>query len=334
MPNLGYAYRSPDFDKKKYMLRCFFREGTWIRLQEGIEASRNASIEEVIWVDLYQPDHEERAFVEEKFGIELFTRQEAQEIESSSKYSEDEREINANLNYIYQKEEGYALDPVSFILREDRLFTQRAIPLKSFDEIQRIMRHSRRTRQNGFNIFLALFESRVDIEADFLEDLSRQIYAAGKGLALERKGDENILLDIYNFQEVTILFRESTSELKRLFSSILRSEYFPKEEYEKLRVMIKDVDSLLSHTSFLFERLEYLQNTFLGLIDMEQNKIIKIFTVMTVVFMPPTLIASLYGMNFRFMPETDWPYGYPFALGLMVMSSLITLLFFRLKKWL
>jgi magnesium transporter len=98
--------------------------------------------------------------------------------------------------------------------------------------------------------------------------------------------------------------------------------------------MIQDVDSLVSHTSFLFERLEYLQNTFLGLIDMEQNKIIKIFTVMTVVFMPPTLIASLYGMNFQFMPETQWEYGYPMALGLMVLSSLMTLFFFRWKKWL
>lgn len=316
------------------MLRCFYREGTWVRLSEGVEAGREAAVEDVIWIDLFNPDLEERALVEEKFGIELFTRQEAQEIESSSKYFEDEQEINANLNYLYHKEDTYALDPVSFILREDRLFTQRAIPLKSFDDIQRVLRHSRRSHLSGFNVFLALFESRVDIEADFLEDLSRRIYAAGKGLALNREVGENTLLDIYNFQEVTILFRESTSELKRLFSSILRSEYFPREEYEKLRVMIQDADSLLSHTAFLFERLEYLQNTFLGLIDMEQNKIIKIFTVMTVVFMPPTLIASLYGMNFRFMPETQWAYGYPMALGLMVLSSLMTLFFFRLKKWL
>ena len=316
------------------MLRCFYREGTWIRVAEGIEAGREIAAEEVVWIDLYTPDLEERVFVEEQFGVELFTRQEAQEIESSSKYSEDEQEINANLNYIYKKEDSYALDPVSFILRNGRLFTQRMISLRSFDEIQRLIRHSRRGHLNGYSIFLALFEARVDIEADFLEELSRQIYGAGKGLALERRVGENILLEIYNFQEVTILFRESTSELKRLFSSILRSEHFPKEEYEKLRVMIKDADSLVSHTSFLFERLEYLQNTFLGLIDMEQNKIIKIFTVMTVVFMPPTLIASLYGMNFHFMPETKWAYGYPFALGLMVLSSLMTLFFFRWKKWL
>jgi magnesium transporter len=143
-----------------------------------------------------------------------------------------------------------------------------------------------------------------------------------------------MLLKIYHFQELTILFREATSEIKRLFSSILRSEFFPKEEYEKLRIMIKDADSLLSHTSFNFERLEYLQNTFLGLNDMEQNKIIKIFTVVTVIFMPPTLIASIYGMNFTFMPELEWEFGYPLALSLMVLASTLTLWYFKRKNWL
>ena len=177
-------------------------------------------------------------------------------------------------------------------------------------------------------------ESRIDIEADFLEDLSKKIYQTGKNLTLDRHIDEEMLLKIYHFQELTILFREATSEIKRMFSSILRSEFFPKDEYDKLRVMIKDADSLLSHTSFNFERLEYLQNTFLGLNDMEQNKIIKIFTVVTVIFMPPTLIASIYGMNFQIMPELNWKWGYPFALGLMFMASTLTLWYFKRKKWL
>jgi len=98
--------------------------------------------------------------------------------------------------------------------------------------------------------------------------------------------------------------------------------------------MIKDVSSLLEHSSFNFERLEFLQNTFLGLLDMEQNRVIKIFTVVTVIFMPPTLIASMYGMNFKYIPELSSSYGYPFAIILMVLSSVLTLLFFKKKKWL
>jgi len=291
-------------------------------------------IDSVIWVDLFSPDNEERSEVEQRFSVELFTRQEAEEIESSSRYFENEEEINANLNYIYREGERYAVDPVSFILKDNFLITQRTIPLRSFEDVQRYLGYSRKSGLSGYNIFLSLFETRIDIEADFLEDLSKKIYAAGRHLALDRELEEQVLIRIYHFQEVTILFRETTSEIKRLFSSILRSEFFPKEEYEKIRILIKDADSLLGHTAFNFERLEYLQNTFIGLIDMEQNKIIKIFTVMTVVFMPPTLIASLYGMNFHFMPELDWKYGYAFAILLMVCSSLVTLFYFKWKRWL
>lgn len=316
------------------MLSCFYKSEGKVTSTTEMEALPEIDRQAVVWLDLYNPTEEERERVEKLFSVELFTRQEAEEIESSSRYFENEEEINANLSYIYRHGERYATDPVSFILKDNFLITQRTIPLRSFEEVKRYVRYSRKPQLNGYHIFLSLFETRIDVEADFLEDLSKKIYAAGKNLALDRELEEQVLIRIYNFQELTILFRETTSELKRLFSSILRSEYFPKDEYEKIRVLMKDADSLLGHTAFNFERLEYLQNTFIGLIDMEQNKIIKIFTVMTVVFMPPTLIASAYGMNFDFMPELDWRLGYPFAILLMVCSSLITLFIFKWKRWL
>ncbi|MEY2950141.1 MAG: hypothetical protein RLZZ248_1342 [Bacteroidota bacterium] len=316
------------------MVKCIFREKGVLNVAEGLGKLKDITSGQVIWIDLLNPLPDERAFVEEKFEVELFTRQEAEEIESSSKYSENEDEINANLNYIFRTGDSYAMDPVSFILKDNWLITQRNIQLRSFDDVFKMLRFTRRTNLNGYSVFFSIFEARIDIEADFLEDLSKRIYNAGKQLTLDRKIDEEMLLKIYHFQELTILFREATSEIKRLFSSILRSEFFPKEEYEKLRIMIKDADSLLSHTSFNFERLEYLQNTFLGLNDMEQNKIIKIFTVVTVIFMPPTLIASIYGMNFTFMPELEWEFGYPLALSLMVLASTLTLWYFKRKNWL
>lgn len=98
--------------------------------------------------------------------------------------------------------------------------------------------------------------------------------------------------------------------------------------------MIKDINSLIDYTTFNFERLDYLQNTFLGLLNIEQNKVIKIFTIMSVIFLPPTLIASIYGMNFRFMPELQWEFGYPFAVFLMVFSALLPLFIFKKKGWL
>jgi magnesium transporter len=115
---------------------------------------------------------------------------------------------------------------------------------------------------------------------------------------------------------------------------MLKSFQVEEPEKERLRIVIKDINSLLQHTQFSFERLEYLQNTFLGLVNIEQNQVIKIFTVVTVIFMPPTLIASIYGMNFQHMPELAWRAGYPFALALMVLSSLAFLWYFKRKKWL
>jgi len=128
--------------------------------------------------------------------------------------------------------------------------------------------------------------------------------------------------------------RESVIDKQRLVSAFLKSELLPKENIEKLRILIKDISSLIDYSKFNFERLEYLQDTFLGLVNMEQNKIIKIFTVVSVIFLPPTLIASIYGMNFKVMPELSWKLGYPISLVLMVASSIGTLWFFKKKNWL
>ena len=130
-----------------------------------------------------------------------------------------------------------------------------------------------------------------------------------------------------------MLIRENIVDKSRVCSSILRSELFPSEAKSKLSIIIKDINSLIEHTRFSFDRLEYLQDTFLGLVNIQQNKIIKIFTIVNVIFLPPTLIASMYGMNFEQMPELSWAYGYPFAIGLMVLTVVLILLYFRIKKW-
>ena len=196
------------------------------------------------------------------------------------------------------------------------------------------MRPNTWEENSNFQIFIWLFETRIDFDADFLEAIARDIADISRDLAVERNTDESLLIKINHLQEVTMLIRVNIVDKQRIISSILKSKLFPDEDYSKMRVMVKDVGSLLEHTQFNFERLEYLQNTFLGLLDIEQSKIIKIFTVVTVVFAPPTLIASLYGMNFRFMPELGQTWGYPFALLLMVLSSGITLFYFRKNNWL
>jgi magnesium transporter len=131
-----------------------------------------------------------------------------------------------------------------------------------------------------------------------------------------------------------MLLRENIIDKQRVVSSMLRSEFIPTELQPKLTIIIKDINSLVEHIKFSFDRLDYLQDTFLGYVNIEQNKIIKIFTIVSVIFMPPTLIASIYGMNFTFMPELNKKWGYPIAILSMVFSSLFILYYFKKRKWL
>ncbi|MFZ9970959.1 MAG: CorA family divalent cation transporter, partial [Bacteroidia bacterium] len=150
----------------------------------------------------------------------------------------------------------------------------------------------------------------------------------------EKTPDEEIILEINRLLELTLELRQNAVDKQRVLSSILKSREFQGDDYERLRIVIKDIHSLIEHTNFSFQRLENMQTTFMGLVNIEQNKIIKIFTVASVIFMPPTLIASVYGMNFAHTPEFQWKWGFWFAVGLIILSSGCTLLFFKRRRWL
>lgn len=310
------------------MVKYFFLDNKMIKMESGSSNNRP----NIFWIDLVNPSQEEIQQVEQDFHVELFTKQESEEIESSSKYVETEDEIGVNLNFLIPENATFSNEPVSFIIKDNILITQRSHEFRSFSETYRKLRAIK--PMDGEDIFLAILETRIDYDADLIEHVTAQISAISRQMSVDKDPNRDLLLQITALQETTIAIRENIVEKQRIISSMLKSKMFPKEGYENMRIMIKDVGSLLDHTSFNFERLEFLQDTFLGLVNMEQNRVIKIFTVVTVIFMPPTLIASAYGMNFKFMPELNYFWGYPFALLLMALSSAMTLLFFRRKKWL
>lgn len=167
----------------------------------------------------------------------------------------------------------------------------------------------------------------IEDTTDMITELSTHINASDHV-------DEDILIQIKDLQEKVTILRQNIMDKQRVISNFLKCDFFPEELQPRLTMIIKDINSLFEYTRFGFDRLDYLQDTFLGLVNIEQNKIIKIFTVVNVIFLPPTLIASMYGMNFTNMPELDWKFGYPFSIALMVVFTLIVLLIFRLKKWL
>ena len=185
---------------------------------------------------------------------------------------------------------------------------------------------------------------RIACHTYTVELIAKQVGALSKDINSEDSIDKEVLHRISALQESTMSLRENIFDRQRVLSGILRSERFPNDIYPRLQLMIKDVNSLINHADFSFQRLDYIQDAALGLINIEQNGIVKIFSVAAVIFMPATLSASIYGMNFKAMPELDWhltlsngmviPLGYLFAIALMIICSVLTIWFFRYKKWL
>ena len=316
------------------MISIYYRQQGQIHKASSIEALDKIEPLQLIWLDLNNPEPYEKKRIEAKLGIGLQDLEEAEEIEFSSRYHELPNMVIINSNFLVEEDGSFVNEIVSFILKNNTLISYRNADIKPFGEAVKRFKINASQFPDGFAFLIALFETRIDFDADTLEDLSQQITDISKLITLEENLSEEVLLDITALQEATMTIRGNIIDNQRVISALLRSDFVPDSASTKLRVLIRDIGSLLDFTNFAFERLEFLQNSFLGRVNLQQNRIVKIFTVVTVVFMPPTLIASIYGMNFQAMPELSLKWGYPFALVLMLASSLITLLYFKKKNWL
>ncbi len=317
------------------MLRIYYKKDRRLAKETDLDMLREIPMESMIWVDLQNPTVEEKITIETYFDIKYSSEEESQEIESSSRFSEVEDELIINSNFLSIRGKGFVYCPVSVILEKGILFTYRDDDLKTFSESVKKIKASPVSYTNGYQILLTLLETSIDHDADLIEGLARHIAELNQQLILRKKrSDEEILIQISSLQNETMSLRENIIDKQRLISALMKSGIFPEEYKGVLRIMIRDISSILEHNKFAFERLEYLQDTFMGFVNIEQNRIIKIFTVATVAFMPPTLIASIYGMNFQLMPELHWRWGYAFAIILMVLSSALTLIYFKKKNWL
>ena len=301
--------------------------------------------DDILWIDMLLPTIKEQKAVENFMEISLQTKQQVEEIESTSKYSENENSIISNSNFFVPTGDSFIVEPVSFIIsNEGVLVSVRSAEFRTFRETEKRLQMNYRSYSTGYHLFISLLEERIDFDADLVELIAKQVAALSKDINSENSIDKEVLHRISALQESTMSLRENIFDRQRVLSGILRSERFPNDIYPRLQLMIKDVNSLINHADFSFQRLDYIQDAALGLINIEQNEIVKIFSVAAVIFMPATLVASIYGMNFHAMPELDWvytfpdgttvPLGYLFAIGLMILFSAGTIWFFRYKKWL
>ncbi len=316
------------------MVNCYIKKGNRLNVIEGIEfLENNEDRNSVIWIDMLLPTIEEVRAVEEMFDIEFPTKQETEEIELSSRYWEENNRIEINSYFLINDNKSAFNETVSFILQGSLLISVRYKKLQSFDTFTKKLLLSPREFKNGYSIFCQIIDIRIDADADIIENLSKEITKIRKHVFTDYSNDdEEILEKISTFEDLNMKIRENLTDKQRILNSLLKSQKFVDDKHE-IPVMLKDIKSLIDHTNFNFERLDYLQNIFIGILSIEQNKVIKIFTIVNVIFLPPTLIASIYGMNFDFIPELHWEYGYLISIVFMVIASITPILIFKKKGW-
>ena len=281
------------------MLNIFYRKDGKIAVAVGGKGLQGLDLADVVWIDLIDPSGDEKRAVEAFLGTEIQSRAQAEEIESSSRYFETDDAIFANTNFLTPSDDEYMMQPVSFTLVDDTLTTLREVPLRSFSDLQRRLQVNPRQYPSGYSVFASILDQRVDLDADMIEILSKEISQYAKRINQQEDINEDLLLDINQLQENSMIVRENVVDKQRLISNLMKSAKYPKELEGRLNVLLQDISSLINHTNFIFERLEYLQDTVVGLINLDQNRIMKVFTLISLLLMPPTLIASFYGMNVR-----------------------------------
>ena len=297
------------------------------------------------WIDMLRPTHEEEAAVEAALGIEVPTHEEMQEIEISSRLYTENGALFMTATILSQTTtDTPEAKPVTFVLAGERLLTIRYSEPKSFQAFISRATRPRCGYTSGENAMVGLLETIVDRTADTLERLandvdalSLEIFANREGRPTKTRDFQDVLRRIGRKGDLNSKIRESLVSIGRLAtfaSQRLDARKATKETKAQVKTLIRDVHSLTDHASYLSNKINFLLDATLGMINIEQNAIIKIFSVAAVVFLPPTLVASIYGMNFDFMPELKWLAGYPFALGLMVLSALLPYLYFKRRGWL
>jgi len=296
------------------------------------------------WIDLLDPPPDEAARVARVTGLAVPTEADINEIESSSRLAMRDNALYLSLPLVSRPETDPRSVSIGFVLTPDRLITVRFAPSRLFD---RFMEQPPGPLNGGPHVMVALLEAIVDRQADALEQvkaeletISHQIFCADMAAASGRKREDALLrstlVSLGRIGDLVSHVRESQVSASRIVPYIetTASEWLPKELKPRLRTLRRDIASLNDFDTHLSDKLQFLLDATLGFINVAQNNVMKVLTVVSVAGVPPVLIAGIYGMNFKIMPELGWARGYPYSLALMALSTIIPLLIFRWRGWL
>jgi magnesium transporter len=314
--------------------------------QEEIESLEELSRFQPIWVDLESPTPEEKRWVTQYYGLSIPEDAMDEDIEESARfYEEDNGELHIRSDFLVPDNDEPHTVRVAFILNlvNDDL-KSKGVLFSIHDEdvpVFRLLRMRARRApgliEDAKEVLLKLFDADAEYSADTLEGIYDELEKVSNKVLSGDVTDAmagEVLGSIARHEDMNGRIRRNVTDTRRAVSFMMRSKMLNSEQFDEARQILRDIDSLDSHTAFLFDKINFLMDATVGFININQNKIIKIFSVASVALLPPTLIASIYGMNFKFMPELDWSMGYPYALGVMVASALVPMWYFRKRGWL
>ncbi len=314
--------------------------------QEEIESLEELSKFQPIWVDLESPTLEEKRWVKQYYGLSIPEDAMDEDIEESARfYAEDNGELHIRSDFLIADDAAPRTVRVAFILNQHNAeLKSKGVLFSIHDEdvpVFRLLRMRARRApgliEDAKEVLLKLFDADAEYSADTLEgiyvDLEKVSAKVLSGDVTDALAGE-VLAAIALHEDLNGRIRRNMMDTRRALSFMMRSKMLNAEQFEDARQILRDIDSLDSHTAFLFDKINFLMDATVGFININHNKIIKIFSVASVALLPPTLIASIYGMNFQHMPELSQSWGYPMALGLMVASGLVPMWYFRKRGWL
>jgi len=288
-----------------------------------------------IWLDAYKPDETEREWLQSLFLEEVPEEEELDEIEASARFYWDTDGLHI-LSLFPQRIGGETRGVnMSFTLRNNLLISLREEDVGVVRLLRHYLRHDRVEITDAMDVLLEL----QDLKVEYLSDLIEDGYTTLEATSEQVLSDEQIyemLKELMDQEETNSQIRLALHDTRRALRFVRRTlrQQLSNEQRKTTEEILQDIESLLPHTQFLFDKINFQLEAAMGFTNLQQNKVIKIFSVAAVVFLPPTLIASIYGMNFGRMPELEWQFGYPLSIGLMLMSAFGTYFFFRRKGWL
>ena len=306
--------------------------------QEEIESLEALADVQPIWVDLDAPTEEEKGWIAQHFELTIPTDAVDEDLEESARfYEEDNGELHIRSDFLIDDGDAPRNVRVAFILHRGILFSIHAEDLPVFRLLRLRARRIPALIGDAKDVLLKLYDADAEYSADALEGIYVNLEKVSATVLKNEVGDQlagEALSAIAREEDLNGRIRRNVMDTRRALSFMMRSRMLGAEQFEEARQILRDIDSLDSHSTFLFDKINFLMNATVGFININQNRIIKIFSVASVALLPPTLIASIYGMNFANMPELQWRFGYGWAISLMVVSVAAPFLFFRRKGWL